>query len=219
MTRLALFDLDNTLLAGDSDHSWGEFMVANQLVDGDYFKQQNGKFYADYQNGCLDMHAYGAFALQPLTQYNSEELAKLHYRFMHERVIPMVLPKGQQLVQQHREAGDTIIIITATNDFITYPIAKYLGVDTLIATTAEQIDGQYTGQITGTPCLQEGKISKLKDWLDKTDLSLIGARFYSDSFNDIPLLQEVDEPIAVDPDEKLRAHAQACGWPIISLRQ
>ena len=218
MTRLALFDLDNTLLGGDSDHSWGEFMVANQLVDGDYFKQQNDQFYQDYQNGCLDMYAYAAFALEPLSRYSTEELNKLHYRFMHEHIIPMVLPKGQELLQQHREDGDTIIIITATHDFITYPIAKYMGVDILISTTAEQINDQYTGNIIGTPCIQEGKISKLKDWLDTTDLSLTGARFYSDSFNDIPLLQEVDEPVAVDPDDKLRAHAQACGWPIISLR-
>ena len=218
MTRLALFDLDNTLLAGDSDHSWGEFMVANEMVDGAYFKEQNDKFYEDYKNGCLDMHAYGAFILQPLTKYTQQELVLFHYQFMRECVIPMVLPKGQELIQQHRDAGDEIVIITATNDFVTFPISKYLGVDHLIATTAEKIDGQYTGKISGTPCLKEGKIGKLMDWLDTTDFSLMGARFYSDSFNDIPLLAEVDEPVVVDPDATLREHAMANDWPIITLR-
>ncbi len=218
MTRLALFDLDNTLLAGDSDHSWGEFMVANKLVDSEYFTAQNDKFYQDYQNGCLDMHAYGAFALKPLTQYNDQQLLAFHDQFMQQHVIPMVLAKGRTLLQNHQAAGDKIIIITATNDFITYPIAQYLGVDTLIATTAEKINGQYTGKITGTPCLQAGKISKLKAWLENTHYDLAGACFYSDSFNDIPLLDVVDEPIAVDPDDKLRAHALDAGWPIITLR-
>lgn len=218
MTRLALFDLDNTLLAGDSDHSWGEFMVANKIVDPESFKARNDQFYEDYKNGSLNMYDYGAFILEPLTQYSKEEMFKWHYQFMHECVIPMVLQKGQDLIQQHRDAGDEIVIITATNDFVTGPIAKYLGVQHLIATTAEMIDGEYTGKIAGTPCLQEGKIGKLMEWLDTTDFSLMGARFYSDSFNDIPLLQEVDEPVAVDPDAKLREHANACGWPIITLR-
>lgn len=193
-------------------------MLAQEMVDAKDFSNKNDAFYQNYVNGTLDMHAYGEFILSPLTHYSMAELAKLHNQFMNTMLIPMVLAKGQQLIKEHQQAGDIVVIITATNDFVTAPIANYLGVEHLIATTAEIINDTYTGQITGIPCLGAGKISKLMDWLDTTDYGLHGARFYSDSHNDIPLLEEVDEPVAVDPDDTLRAHAQAAHWPIITLR-
>ena len=218
MGRLALFDLDNTLLSGDSDHTWGQFMVSKGMVEKEDFAAKNDQFYQDYQNGTLDMMAFNTFMLTPLTQYTNAQLLALHHEFMHAHIIPMILEKGQQLIQEHQQTGDIVVIITATTDFVTAPIAQYLGVEHLIATTADQQGGKYTGMMTGIPCLGEGKIRKLLDWLDTTDYGLHGARFYSDSFNDIPLLTEVDEPVAVDPDDKLRAHAKTAGWPIITLR-
>jgi len=216
--RLALFDLDNTLLAGDSDHGWGEFMVAQGLVDGAEYGAKNDTFYQDYLAGNLDMVAYAEFALAPLMQYNATELNRIHQQFMQTTVIPMIAPKTQALLKQHRDAGDVLVIVTATNDFITAPIAKYLAIPHLIATPTEIINGRYTGKLSGAPCFKAGKIDKLNHWMALNGYSIEGACFYSDSHNDLPLLALVDEPIAVDPDATLEAHALANGWPVMSLR-
>ena len=216
--RLALFDLDNTLLAGDSDHGWGEFMVAQGLVNRDEYGTRNDAFYQDYLAGSLDMVAYAEFALAPLMQREATELSIIHKKFMQTTVIPMIAPKTQALLKQHREAGDVLVIITATNDFITAPIAEHLGIPHLIATPTEVINGRYTGKLSGAPCFKAGKIDKLNHWMSLNGYSIEGACFYSDSHNDLPLLALVDEPIAVDPDATLEAHAQSHGWPVISLR-
>ena len=215
---LAIFDLDNTLLAGDSDHAWGEFLVAKGIVDSEEFKAQNDKFYQQYQQGGLDIDAYLRFALGPLTKYDREELTAMHANFMAEYINPLRLPKAEALLQKHRDAGDYVMIITATNSFVTGPIAAALGVKTLLASEGEVIDDRYTGEPTGTPCFQGGKVTRLQSWLAETGHSLSGSFFYSDSHNDLPLLKAVDHPVAVDPDDPLRAAAIAAGWPVISLR-
>lgn len=215
---LAIFDLDNTLIAGDSDHLWGQFLVEQQLVDGADFARQNDQFYADYQRGQLDIHAYLAFALAPLTQFDPQQLISLHDQFMAEKIQPIMLPAAQQLVARHRDQGDTLLIITATNRFVTGPIAQALDISHLLASEPELLDGRYTGRAVGIPCYQEGKVQRLHAWLKERDISLKGSYFYSDSANDIPLLQEVDYPVAVDPDERLRQFAEHHDIPIISLR-
>ncbi|RRJ83087.1 HAD family hydrolase [Aestuariirhabdus litorea] len=216
---LAIFDLDNTLLGGDSDHSWGEFLVNKGVVDATEYKQANDRFYQHYLNGTLDIHEFLSFALRPLTQHSLEELAALHQEFMQRCIEPMMLPKAQALLQQHREAGDFLLIITATNRFVTEPIARRLGVDDLLATDPELLDGRYTGDISGTPCFQEGKVERLEQWLADKAYSLEGSYFYSDSCNDLPLLERVDNPVAVDADARLSAIAIERGWPLISLRE
>jgi HAD superfamily hydrolase (TIGR01490 family) len=216
--RLALFDLDNPLLAGDSDYGWGQFMVSKGLVDGADYSAKNDAFYQDYVAGTLDMHAYAEFVLTPLTQYSATQLSNIHQQFMASVVIPMIAPKTQALLKQHRDAGDILVIITATNDFITGPIADYLAIPHLIATPAECVDGRYTGKLSGSPCFKEGKIDKLNEWMAAEGYTIEGACFYSDSHNDIPLLARVDKPVVVDPDTKLAAHAIAKGWPVMSLR-
>lgn len=222
--KLAIFDLDNTLIAGDSDHGWGEFMVRQGMVDPVAYKQANDRFYADYERGELDLEAYLNFSLQPLTRYSPTELEQLHQRFMREVIADLRLPAADDLLAEHRRQGDYLLIITSTNDFITAPIAHSLGVDHLLATCAERRDGRYTGRSSGVPCFREGKITRLQQWLQEAprhgfEGDLDGACFYSDSINDLPLLELVDHPVAVDPDEALRRHAEARDWPIISLRR
>ncbi|BFM13980.1 HAD family hydrolase [Maricurvus nonylphenolicus] len=215
---LAIFDLDNTLIAGDSDHSWGEFIVEQGLVDVEHYRAENDRFYREYENGGLDVNEYLRFALEPLTRYSLDELAKLHQQFMAEKIDPMRLPKAEALLQKHRDAGDYLLIMTSTNSFVTGPIAASLGVDEIMASEAEIIDGRYTGNVVGTPCFQAGKVTRLQQWLAQYDGDKENCYFYSDSINDLPLLSEVDNPVAVDPDDTLRAHAEAAGWPVISLR-
>jgi HAD superfamily hydrolase (TIGR01490 family) len=215
---LAIFDLDNTLIAGDSDHSWGVFLVEKHLVDANTYRIANDKFYADYKNGTLDIQAYLKFSLAPLTSHSLEELTRLHREFMATHIEPLMLPKAEALLRQHREQGDKLLIITATNGFVTRPIAKRLGVDDILATDPELVDGRYTGNFVGTPCFQSGKITYLQEWLKNNHYSLAGAYFYSDSINDLPLLEQVDNPVAVDPDERLAAIAQERQWKILSLR-
>jgi HAD superfamily hydrolase (TIGR01490 family) len=219
-TRLALFDLDNTLLAGDSDHAWGEFLIAENLVDGETHRARNDQFYADYEKGELDIHAYVRFTLDPILACSAAEREQLHDRFMRQSVLPMMQEKATALVGKHRRQGDHCLIITATNAFITAPIAQALGVDTLLATELEVLDGKLTGRIAGTPCYQEGKVAKLQQWIaaQDTDFSMDDACFYSDSINDLPLLERVAEPVAVDPDARLADVARARNWPCISLR-
>ena len=216
---LAIFDLDNTLLNGDSDHAWGEFIADLGVVDATSYRQQNDAFYDDYCRGELDIFAYQRFVLGVLVGKAPEELARWHTQFMREKIAGMILPKAEALIAQHRAQGHTLMIITATNAFITAPIAKRLGIDLLIATEPELRDGFYTGDITGTPCYREGKVERLNAWLQKNNRSLEGSFFYSDSHNDLPLLQKVDKPVAVDPDEKLKAFAEENGWSVMSLRE
>lgn len=215
---LAIFDLDNTLLAGDSDHAFGEFLVAKHLVSQETFKQANDYFYQQYQQGKLDIHEYLDFALKPLTKHSLEELQRLHQEFMAEYIKPIMLEKAAELLAQHRAQGDFLLIITATNDFVTKPIAKALGVDAILATQAQIIDNRYTGKVSGTPCFQQGKVTRLNAWLEGKQYNLQGSYFYSDSHNDLPLLQMVDNPVAVDADEILLDHAKKQNWQIISLR-
>jgi len=215
---LALFDLDNTLLAGDSDHAWGDFLVNEGVVDAEAFRKANDEFHQQYMNGELDIQAYLQFAFRPLTENSMEKLSVLRKRFMETIIEPMVLGQGLELIRRHREEGHTLVIITATNRFVTEPIAARLGIANLIATEPEMKDGAFTGYLSGTPCFQEGKITCLEAWLETHDESADGAWFYSDSHNDLPLLKRVSQPVAVDPDTKLRAEALSSGWPIISLR-
>lgn len=215
---LAIFDLDNTLLGGDSDHAWGEFLVQEGLVDAELFRQTNDYFYQQYLAGELDVHAHLAFVLEPLTRFSLDELAALHQRFMAAMIEPMMLPKAAALLDEHRAQGDTLLIITATNTFVTAPIAARLGVDAMLATDPELVDGRYTGRTVGVPCFREGKVTRLRTWLEETGHVLDNACFYSDSHNDLPLLEQVSRPVAVDPDPTLEGVARQRGWPIISLR-
>ncbi|WP_370980822.1 HAD family hydrolase [Agaribacterium sp. ZY112] len=217
---LAIFDLDNTLIAGDSDHSWGEFLVEKKLVDGEQFQRDNDRFYEDYCKGQLDIHAYLRFALKPLSRYSEDELKQLHNEFTQEKILPLWLPKAEALVEKHRQQGDQLLVITATNDFITRPIVERFGIEQLLASEGEIINGRYTGEAKGIPSYAEGKVERLKQWLSTQEQQhdLDEAYFYSDSRNDLPLLEKVGNPIAVDPDAFLADTAEAKGWPIISLR-
>lgn len=216
--RLALFDLDNTLLAGDSDHSWGEFLCQRDLVDAREYQARNDAFYADYCAGKLDAVAYQNFSQAILGRTAPALLAQWQAEFMRDVIEPIILAKGEALLAQHREAGDKLLIITATNRFVTAPIAARLGVDTLLATECGMQDGRYTGQTTGVPCYQEGKVVRLNQWLQENRYSLEDSYFYSDSRNDLPLLERVAHPVAVDPDDTLRAVAEQRGWQVLSLR-
>lgn len=215
---LALFDLDNTLLAGDSDHEWGDFLADRGLVDAEAYRRANDAFYAQYQAGTLDIFAFLRFALEPLTRYPVDQLLAWRAEFLAERIEPLVLPASRRLVEEHRAAGDTPVIITATHSFVTAPIAELFGVDILIATEPEFIDGRYTGEVAGTPCFQEGKVTRLQEWLTSAGERLANSHFYSDSRNDLPLLERVDHPVATDPDPALAEAARQRGWPLRTLR-
>jgi len=215
---LAIFDLDNTLIAGDSDHLWGCFLCEEGLVDSADFARRNEAFYRDYQQGTLDIEAYLRFALSPLAGRSPQQLADWHARFMRRVIEPIILPAGRALIADHRARGHTLLIITATNEFITRPIANTLGIEHLLACEAEQVNGHYTGEPRGIPSYREGKVTRLDHWCGQHGEAVAGAWFYSDSHNDLPLLERVDKPVAVDPDERLRAHALRAGWPVISLR-
>ena len=216
--RLALFDLDNTLLCGDSDHAWGDYLCERGILDGIAYKARNDAFYQDYLAGRLNIQDYLNFSLEILGRTEMAQLDQWHREFMRDCVEPIVLAKGEALLAQHRAAGDKLLIITATNRFVTAPIAARLGVDTLLATECEMADGRYTGRTTDVPCYKEGKVTRLNRWLAENSMSLEGSCFYSDSINDLPLLEQVSRPVAVDPDPKLRAEAEQRDWPIISLR-
>ncbi|WJW75145.1 HAD family hydrolase [Thiohalobacter sp. IOR34] len=215
---LALFDLDNTLLAGDSDYLWGHFLVEQGIVDGDEYERENQRFYDQYKAGTLDIDEFLAFSLQPLAAHEPRQLHAWRETFLHTLIDPIILPAGRELLERHRQAGDTPVIITATNRFVTAPIAERLGVEHLLATEVEMRDGRYTGRSCGIPCFQEGKVRRLEAWLAEQGETLDGSWFYSDSHNDLPLLERVSRPVAVDPDESLRHTALERGWPVISLR-
>ncbi|MDK9687592.1 MULTISPECIES: HAD family hydrolase [Halomonas] len=215
---LAIFDLDNTLLSIDSDHAWGEFLLEQGAVDPVAYREANERFMADYNAGTLDMAAFLEMALKPLADNSPEQLVAWHQQFMASKIEPHILPKAEELLARHRTKGDTLLIITATNRFITGPIAERLGVDDLIAVEPEMIDGRYTGRVDGVPSYREGKVTRLQAWLEAQDLTMDGAWFYSDSHNDLPLLEKVEHPVAVDPDDTLRQVAEERNWRIMSLR-
>lgn len=216
--NLAIFDLDNTLLNGDSDYSWGCFLANIGVVDGREYRQTNEQFYRQYREGTLDIHAFLEFALKPLAENPLENLLRWRSQFMEECIEPMILPKGEVLIAEHRAQGHLPMIITATNRFVTEPIAARLGIEHLLATDAEMRDNAYTGRIQGIPCFQAGKIRRLEEWLTTRQVRPDETWFYSDSHNDIPLLEQVTHPVAVDPDAALAEHANHMNWPVISLR-
>ena len=216
--NLAIFDLDNTLIGGDSDHAWGEFLCEKGIVDSEEYSRANDYFYEQYQKGGLDILEFLDFALRPLAALDRDMLNELHQQFMQDKIEPIILPKALELLQNHKNRGDYLLIITATNHFVTSPIAKRLGVDEIIATNPEEIQGQFTGKVSGTPCFQSGKVTRLSDWLETNEHSLDGSYFYSDSHNDLPLLNMVTHPIAVNPDQILEDHANEKLWPILDLR-
>lgn len=215
---LALFDLDNTLLNGDSDYLWGQFLVERGIVDASFYESENQRFYDQYLQGTLDIHEFLRFQLEPLARHNRLQLESWRADYLQEKIIPILLDNARKLIDSHRDQGDETVIITATNRFITEPIANYFGVHTLLATEPEMKDGQYTGGVNGTPCFQEGKVENLQTWLKHNGRSLEESWFYSDSHNDLPLLELVDHPVAVNPDDRLAAIADKRDWPVISLR-
>lgn len=215
---LAIFDLDNTLLNGDSDYLWGQFLAQQGHVDAAFYEKENKRFYDEYVAGTLDIYEFLEFSLAPLSQIELSELNQLHSRFMSECIQPIISTKSRALIQQHILNEDTLLIITATNLFITAPIAKELGIQHILATEPEIINNHYTGKVFGEPCFREGKVVRLKAWLKKNGANLADSCFYSDSHNDLPLLELVTKPIAVDPDDTLRSHAEMKGWTIMSLR-
>lgn len=215
---LAIFDLDNTLLGGDSDYLWGEFLVENNYVDRRFYQQENQRFYEQYLAGTMDIFEFSAFQLKPLADNDMAILAQWRIDYLKQKIDPIVLPAARKLIAKHIAQDDTLLIITATNRFITGPIAEKLGISNLIATEAEMQNGQYTGAVAGTPSYQQGKVTRLNAWLAGQHCSLEDSYFYSDSHNDLPLLELVTHPIAVDPDPTLASIAQQRDWPIISLR-
>jgi len=215
---LALFDLDNTLIAGDSDYLWGCFLVERGIVDNELYERENRRFYDQYKVGELDIHEFLDFQLRPLSEHDIDTLQQWRRQYVEEKIVPIVLPKAQALVDSHRQQGDTLVVITATNRFITGPIVELYDIPHLLATEAEILGDTYTGKVSGIPCFQEGKVSRLTDWLVEHRCSLQDSWFYSDSHNDLPLLNQVTHPVAVDPDEILERHARDYDWPVISLR-
>jgi HAD superfamily hydrolase (TIGR01490 family) len=220
--RLALFDLDNTLLAGDSDYEWGQFLVDRGILDRVAYEAQNRTYYEQYTAGTLDIHEYLGFALRPLAEHTPEDLGRWHAEFMASRIVPMMSAAARALVRAHLDSGDLCAIITATNSFVTAPIAREFGVPHLVATEPEASGGRFTGRVAGTPCFREGKVRRLDEWLSGQGRKLEGfaeSSFYSDSHNDLPLLERVTRPVAVDPDEALAKEAARRGWERISLRR
>ncbi|WP_417499862.1 HAD family hydrolase [Methylophaga sp.] len=215
---LAIFDLDNTLLAGDSDYLWGRYLCENNIVDEKAYRASNDHFLQEYINGSLDIYAFLEFVFTPYANHSMSELEAWRAAYLEEKIKPIILPAGIELIEMHRAKGDTLLIITATNSFLTQPIAELLGIEYLIGTVPEMIDGAFTGKVSGTPSFQRGKVERLKRWLNHRDETMENSTFYSDSHNDIPLLELVDTPVAVDPDEKLEAFAKEKGWKILSLR-
>jgi len=218
--KLAIFDLDNTLLNGDSDVAWGEYLIELGVRDEQVYRQTNLKFYQDYLDGCLDIRAFQRFQLKVLTEYPLETLLQWRADFITKKIVPLMLPKAQALIAEHRQNNAQLLIITATNRFITQPIAEKLGISELIATEPEMRNNSYTGDIVGEPSYAQGKVVRLEQWLTERNwvFEEIETWFYSDSHNDLPLLRKVTHPIAVDADEKLRAEATQRHWSIMSLR-
>ena len=217
--RLALFDLDNTLLAGDSDFEWAQYLIEQGVLDREVHEARNQGFYEQYKAGTLDIHEFLDFQLKSLSRHPRAQLDAWHRDFMVRKIIPIIAPGTAALLRQH--ADHVQVIVTATNSFVTGPIAAHLGVPHLIATEPERLDDGFTGRPFGTPSFREGKIARLEQWLaaqGKSWADVAESWFYSDSLNDLPLLAKVRHPVAVDPDPTLKAHAEKKGWPVISLR-
>ncbi|NBW55003.1 MAG: HAD family hydrolase [Betaproteobacteria bacterium] len=218
--KLALFDLDQTLLPLDSDQSWGEFTLGLGWTDPQTFKQRNDAFYADYNAGCLDIHAYVRFATEAVRQRGLAVAHAAHAQFMQKVIQPAIRPQALALVEKHRSQGDTLVMVTATNEFVTTPIAQAFGMDVLLAVQlVRDADGNFTGEIDGTPTLREGKVTRVNQWLQAQGLSLsmVHATFYSDSMNDLPLLEKVDVPVVTNGGPALKHIAQERGWRILDL--
>ena len=216
--KLALFDLDNTLLDGDSDFAWAQFLIEQGVIDREIYEAKNLHFYEQYKAGTLDIHEFLDFQLKPLSRHSRKVLDGWHAQFMRDKVQPMMTTAARELAAKHLEAGDTCVVITATNSFVTAPIAGAFGIDNLIATEPEQKDGEFTGGVNGVPSFREGKITRLEQWLAERGWnwdSFEDTTFYSDSLNDLPLLCRVKHPVAVKPDDTLRAHAEREKWPIL----
>ncbi len=219
--NLALFDLDNTLLAGDSDYNWSLFLISEGLLDAKTHQDRNEQFYQDYKNGCLNITEFLAFQLKPLSEHSKQFLDELHVKYMDKVIRPMMTKKAQALVDEHKAAGDLCVVITATNSFVTKPIATAYGIEHLLGSDPEMVNGQYTGGVTGVPTYKEGKVIRLNQWLEARGNKLSDydvSYFYSDSHNDLPLMKLVTNPVAVDADETLTAYAKEQAWPAISLR-
>ncbi len=219
--NLALFDLDNTLIVGDSDFQWAQFLIEKKALDRELHESRNMEFYEQYRAGTLDIYEFLDFQLKPLSRHSRTQLETWRSEFMTKKIMPLIAPGTRQLIERHMLDGDLCVIITATNSFVTAPIAQALGIQHLIATEPEERNGEFTGQVSGIPCFREGKIDRLESWLDThnlTWLSFLRSWFYSDSLNDLPLLSKVTHPVAVDPDATLKRHAEKNNWPIISLR-
>lgn len=220
--NLAIFDLDNTLLAGDSDEAWPRFLIKKGLLDAELYAEKNQRFYEEYKSGILDIDEFLNFQLAPLARFDRETLDKMHAEYMQDYIRPIMTKKGQAQVKAHQDAGDTVMVISATNRFITAPIVEAFGIAHLIATELEEdANGRFTGKPRGTPSFQDGKIVRLEEWLAAQNLRLSDFErswFYSDSRNDIPLMTAVTNPVAVDPDDVLRAHAEIQAWEIVSFR-
>ena len=219
--NLALFDLDNTILAGDSDYNWSRFLIQEGYLDGAIHAEKNEKFYAEYKAGTLDIFAFVEFQFKPLARNPRTVLNQLLKKYVEEVIKPMITEKARALVKRHQEEGDLIIVITATNSFITKPIAELFGIENLIGTDPEEKEGEFTGKVSGLPSFKEGKVTRLEAWLKGKNLSLASfekSYFYSDSHNDLPLMQKVTHPVAVDSDDVLSEYAKSKGWPQISLR-
>ena len=219
--NLALFDLDNTILAGDSDYNWSRFLIQEGYLDGAIHAEKNEKFYEDYKAGTLDIYAFVEFQFKPLARNPRIVLNQLLKKYVEEVIKPMITEKARALVKRHQDEGDLIIVITATNSFITKPIAELFGIENLIGTDPEEKEGEFTGKVSGLPSFKEGKVTRLESWLKGKNLSLASfenSYFYSDSHNDLPLMQKVTHPVAVDSDDILSEYAKSNGWPQISLR-
>ncbi len=219
--NLALFDLDNTLLAGDSDYNWSLFLISEGLLDAKTHHDRNEQFYADYKNGCLNIVEFLQFQLTPLSQHKKAFLDELHLKYMQKVIRPMMTVEAQALVDKHKAAGDLCVVITATNSFVTKPIATAYGIEHLIGSDPEILNGEYTGGVVGVPSFQAGKVIRINQFLAERGKKLSDFKhsyFYSDSHNDLPLMQLVTHPVAVDADEILSAYALEQQWPQISLR-
>lgn len=218
---LVLFDLDNTLLAGDSDFEWAQFLITKGVLDREVYEARNQTFYDQYKAGTLDIFEFLDFQLKPLARHSRAQLDAWHQEFLDTRIRPMMTPQSQALVKEHLASGAVVAIVTATNSFVTGPIARAFGIPHLVATIPAQENGAFTGKPRGTPAFKAGKIERVEAWLESLGLcweSFGKSSFYSDSHNDLPLMKKVNNPVAVDPDDTLRAHATAQGWPVISLR-
>ncbi|NWG31966.1 MAG: HAD family hydrolase [Rhodocyclaceae bacterium] len=219
--NLTLFDLDNTLLSGDSDFEWAQFLISKGVLDREVHEAKNQAFYEDYKAGTLDIHAFLKFQLAPLARHDRRQLDAWHREFMAARILPLIGTPARQLVQRHLDDGDLCVMVTATNSFVTGPICREFGIPHLVATIPAHEDGRFTGAPRGTPAFKEGKITRVNLWLEEMGLwwgAFERSTFYSDSHNDLPLLGLVTHPVAVDPDDTLRAHAARHGWPVLSLR-